>query len=430
MSEHSLPDLAVPAVKAPRVVIAGCGFGGLKLARTLKNSGFQVVVIDKNNYHMFQPLFYQVATSGLEPSAISFPLRKIFHHAANVHIRTAEILEIMPDSKTLRTDRGNITYDHLVLSMGAGSNYFGNTAMEAASIGMKSTSEALHLRNRILEMLEDKVSGAAAGSTDIVVVGAGPTGVELAGALAEMKRHVFPKDYPELNFSEMNIHLLQGADRVLNTMLPESSSRAAGYLQSLGVTLHLDVMATSVENGVISLSNGKQLPYGLLIWAAGIKPFAVPGLPADSVARNGRIICDRFMAVKGLSHVYGIGDQAWVEDPEWPNGHPQVAQPAIQQGALLGKNLLNSLKNKPARPFSYKDLGSMATVGRNKAVVELRLFKFGGLPAWMVWMAVHLMSIVGVKNRLFIFINWLWSYITYDQSLRLLIRPWSGKKPS
>lgn len=417
-------ELGIPEPAGSRVIIAGCGFGGLKLARDLRKSSYQVVIIDRNNYHMFQPLFYQVATSGLEPSAISFPLRKIFHNASNVHIRTAEILEVQPESKTLRTSAGTVHYDHLVLSMGAGSNYFGNREIESRSVGMKSTAEALQLRNSILEMLENRVNGDIGKCTDIVVIGGGPTGVELAGTLAEMKRHVFPKDYPELDFSAMQIHLLQGTDRLLNTMSEKSSIKALEYLKKLGVRVHLNILATSAQEGILTLNNGENLPCGLVIWAAGIRANALPGLPSETVARNGRIICDRFMAVKGLDNVYCLGDQAWVEDTDWPDGHPQVAQPAIQQGQLLAKNLKAMSKGKNRIPFTYKDLGSMATVGRNKAVVELPFLKFGGWTAWMTWMAVHLMSIVGVKNRLFIFINWLWSYLTYDQSLRLLIRPW------
>lgn len=428
MDVQNLPELGVPAAHGPRVVIAGCGFGGLKLARELRKSSFQVVIIDRNNYHMFQPLFYQVATSGLEPSAISFPLRKVFHHAGNVHIRSAEIMEMQPATKTVITSSGAISYDYLVLGMGAGSHFFGNQAIEARSVGMKSTSEALYLRNSILEMLENRVNGDTRKCTDVVVIGGGPTGVELAGSLAEMKRHVFPKDYPELDFSGMNIHLLQGTDRLLNTMSPASSAKAEEYLKKLGVLVHLNVLATGADDDFITLNNGQTLPYGLVIWAAGIRASGIAGIPAGSVARNGRIICDRFMAVKELKDVYCIGDQAWVEDPAWPEGHPQVAQPAIQQGTLLAANLLAGLKGKKIKPFTYKDLGSMATVGRNKAVVELPWLKFGGWTAWMVWMAVHLMSIVGVKNRLFIFINWLWNYLTYDQSLRLLIRPWKRRE--
>lgn len=424
MDVQNLPDLGVPPTNGQRVVIAGCGFGGLKLARELRKSAFQVVIIDRNNYHMFQPLFYQVATSGLEPSAISFPLRKVFHHAGNVHIRSAEIMEMQPATKTVITSSGAISYNYLVLGMGAGSHFFGNQALENQAVGMKSTAEALYLRNSVLEMLENRVNGETGKCMDVVVIGGGPTGVELAGSLAEMKRHVFPKDYPELDFSDMKIHLLQGTDRLLNTMSPASSAKAEQYLTRLGVQVHLNVLATGAGEGFLSLNNGQNLSYGLVIWAAGIRANRMAGIPDEAVAKNGRIICDRFMAVKGLKDVYCIGDQAWVEDPAWPDGHPQVAQPAIQQGALLAANLLATSKGKKIKPFSYKDLGSMATVGRNKAVVELPWLKFGGWTAWMVWMAVHLMSIVGVKNRLFIFINWLWSYVTYDQSLRLLIRPW------
>ncbi|MBS3915183.1 MAG: NAD(P)/FAD-dependent oxidoreductase [Bacteroidetes bacterium] len=422
-------SLGVPDSPLPRVIIAGAGFGGLKAAKVLKNKAFQVVIIDKNNYHQFQPLFYQVAMSGLEPSSVVFPLRKVFHGAKNIHFRTAEIQSLDVQRNILITSGGEISYDYLLLSMGAKTHYFSNNNLEDNSIGMKSVSESLYLRNQVLQMLEDSVAGIQSQNTiDIVVVGGGPTGVELAGSLAEMKKMMFPRDYPEMNFDTMKITLVEGSERILSALHPKSSDRAEKYLKKLGVEVILNARATKVENHVLILDNGKEIPHGLMIWAAGITPNPIAGLPAESIAKNGRILTDAYLKVRGTSNIYCIGDQAWNEELQYPKGHPQVAQPAIQGGDLFSKNLLRSLKKQEPKPFHYKDLGSMATVGRNLAVAEIFGLKLGGFIAWVIWMAVHLMSIVGVKNRLIIFINWLWNYITYDQSLRLLIKPFLKNK--
>ncbi|MCC7297123.1 MAG: NAD(P)/FAD-dependent oxidoreductase [Bacteroidia bacterium] len=421
-------NLGVPDSPHPRVVIVGGGFGGLKAARTLRNKSFQVVLIDKNNYHQFQPLFYQVAMSGLEPSSVSFPLRKIFHKVQNIHVRTATVNSVSTQNKILNTDMGEITYDHLLLGMGAGSFFFGNAGFENHALGMKSVSESLYLRNQVLQMLEDAVNKGSSENIDIVVVGGGPTGVELSGSLAEMKKMMFPNDYPELDFNMMKIWLIEGSNRILSNMGEKSSAKALKYLQKLGVEVVLNTRLEKVENNIAFLNSGNSIPHKLMLWAAGIKAFQIDGIPSTSLAPNGRILTDGKLKVKGCENVYCIGDQAWVEDPNWPKGHPQVAQPAIQQGALFAKNLIAAQKGKALKNYTYKDLGSMATVGRNLAVAELGKFKPSGFIAWVIWMAVHLMSIVGVKNRLLIFINWLWSYITYDQSLRLLIKPFKKKE--
>lgn len=411
--------LSIPESPFPRVVIAGGGFGGLQLAKSLKNKPFQVVLIDKNNFHQFQPLFYQVAMSGLEPSSIVFPFRKIFQKAKNVHFRMTEILEVIPQKNTLITANGIVTYDYLVLAMGADTNYFGNPEIMAEAVPMKSVSEALFLRNTLLEKLETLSNQNPNAHLDLVVVGGGPTGVEIAGMLAEMKNTVFPKDYPEMDFTGMNIHLVQGMNRVLNTFSEESSRKAQKYLEKLGVTVHVDTLVQGAKEGVLKTSKN-EIPYHLLIWAAGIKANGLKGLEEGSMGQGGRLLTHRNL--KSLKHenIFAIGDQAMVvNDPAFPQGHPQVAQTAIQGAMYLSK----LFQGKAEEHFRYKDLGSMATVGRNLAVVELKLIRFGGWFAWITWMFVHLMSIVGVKNRLFIFINWLWNYITYDQSLRLLIKP-------
>lgn len=421
--------LGVPETADKRVVIAGGGFGGLEVAKRLKNSGYQVVLIDKHNYHQFQPLFYQVAMCGLEPSSISFPLRKVFHKAKNIHFRTAGILSVDTSNKLLIAEEGSIRYDYLILAMGAGNNFFGNASMEAGSLGMKSVSEALFLRNRLLGMLEEVANGIRSNAEmDICVIGGGPTGVEICGALAEMKKHVFPQDFPGIDFSAMHIRLLEGSDRLLAAMDLKSSERAMNYLTRLGVEVVTGAVAESCTDAEIRLKDGRTFAAGLIVWAAGVKANVIEGLPTESVLPNGRIKTNRMLQVNGLDNVFCIGDQALVEDINYPKGHPQMAQPAIQQGALVASNLKAKWKGKPEKPFEYKDLGSMATVGRNLAVAELKGLKLGGFVAWIIWMAVHLMSIVGVKNRLIIFINWLWSYVTYDQSLRLLIRPFPEKK--
>ena len=410
-----------------RVVIVGGGFGGLKIARDLVKSDYQVVLIDKNNYHQFQPLFYQVATAGLEPSAISFPFRKIFQKAHNVHVRVAEVKKIDPAQNRLETSIGIINYDYLVLAIGADTNFFGNAGMAEKAIPMKSVAEALMLRNTILQNYEDALitedPEKRKGLMNIVVVGGGPTGVEVSGTLAEMKKMVLPKDYPELDFRMMQVHLLEGSPKVLNGMSEVASQKAKKYLEQLGVDVRLNARVKDYDGTTVSLDDGSTIRTDTLVWAAGVTGNKIEGLEPNVYGRANRIRVDRYNRVEGHDNIFAIGDIAWMTEEKYPNGHPQVAQVAIQEGALLAKNLKGELKGKPFRQFSYKDLGSMATVGRNKAVADLPKFKFQGFFAWLVWMFVHLMSIVGLKNRLIIFINWVWNYVTYDQSLRLIIKP-------
>lgn len=416
--------LNIPESDKPRVVIVGLGFGGLRAARKLINKNFQVVLIDKNNYFQFQPLFYQVAMSGIEPSSISFPIRKVFQRAKNVYFRKAEVISVDSETQQLITKEGQIKFDHLLLAMGAGNNFFGNKSMEANAYTMKTTAESLNLRNSILQLLETNISKPKAEQIlNIAVIGGGPTGVELSGALGEMHKTVLPHDYPDLDFNQMKVYLLEGSDRVLSNFDVKSSERAAKGLKKLGVEVVTSVRAEKYENQIIYLTNGETLKCGMAIWAAGIKANKIEGLAENSYLPNGRLKCNGYLQVEQYKNIYAIGDQANVEEAAWPKGHPQVAQPAIQQGLLFAKNLISQQKNKDIETFKYRDLGNMATIGRNLAVVEIGKFKIGGFIAWFIWMAVHLMSIVGVKNRLFIFINWVWSYITYDQSLRLIIKP-------
>ena len=413
-----------------KIIIIGAGFGGLRLARKLSNKkGFEILLIDKCNYHQFQPLFYQVATSGLDASNISFPLRKVFHNSRNIRYRMAEVTAINTKNRIVQTTIGDFNYDTLVIATGAGTNFFGNAGMEANAFPMKSTAEALQLRHRFLHNFEDAVH--VTGEVErqrllnVVVVGGGPTGVELSGAIADMKRDVLPKDYPEIDFSKMNIYLLEGTGKILGNMSEKSSSASRRYLERLGVTVLTNSILSGYDGKTAMLKDGKTIETSLVIWAAGIKGNIPAGIDKELIAKGNRIKTDRFCRVLGSEHIYAIGDVASMEDPAWPSGHPQVAPVAIQQADLLVKNFLAGINgNNNALAFSYNDKGSMATVGRNLAVVDVPKPKMhlGGFFAWLVWMSLHLMLILGVKNRFFVFINWVYNYFTRDQNLRLIFK--------
>jgi len=422
----------IPEVEKNRIVVIGGGFGGLTLAFKLVKTNYQIVLIDKHNYHMFQPLFYQVATAGLEPSAISFPFRKAFQSKQNIHIRITEVLRIEPENKRVITNVGIVNYDYLVIAVGATTNFFGNELIQEKSFPMKSISEALGLRNAILQNFENMLISEdpdeKEGMMNFVVVGGGPTGVETSGALAEMKRFVLPKDYPEIDFSRMNIYLIEFSPKLLKEMSGISSAKAHEYLTKLGVIVKLNTAVNNYDGRMVTLNNGTSIRCDTLIWAAGVKGNATKGINHESKGRADRLIVDQMNKVKGYTDIYAIGDIALMSIDKYPNGHPQVAQVAIQQATNVALNFRNMAKGKPAEPFVYKDLGSMATVGRNLAVVDLTFVKFQGFFAWLVWMFIHLKSILGVKNKLLTFINWFWSYVTYDQSLRLIIKPKSKPK--
>ncbi|MEO7924673.1 MAG: NAD(P)/FAD-dependent oxidoreductase [Chitinophagaceae bacterium] len=415
-----------------KIVIVGAGFGGLKLARQLNNKpGFEVVLIDRFNYHQFQPLFYQVATAGLDASNISFPLRKVFHKSKNVRIRLAELKQVLPAENKIITNTEEISYDALVLATGADTNFFGNPEVTANAFPMKSTVEALQLRYRLLQNFEKALTANDEQELkqlmNIVVVGGGPTGVELSGALAEMRKYVLPKDYPELDFSSMNIYLLEGAGKLLAAMSEKSSAQSQHYLEKLGVKVMTNALVDNYDGQTVSLNDGRQLKTATVIWAAGIKGNIPVGFDKILVVRGNRIKTDRYCRVQGYNNIYAIGDLAYIETPKYPNGHPQVAPVAMQQAELVAGNLkLIERKSNPEKQyqFEYKDKGSMATVGRNLAVVDVPKPKlhFGGFMAWMIWMGLHLMLILGVKNRFFVFCNWLYNYITYDQNLRLVFK--------
>lgn len=415
-----------------KVVIIGAGFGGLRLARKLSNkANFEVILIDRFNYHQFQPLFYQVATAGLNGSDISFPLRKVFHGSKNVHYRMATVKQLTLSENKVQTDIGDFDYDQLVIATGADTNFFGNTGMEAHALPMKSTGEALQLRNRILENFEKAINAKDPSEIqrllNIVVVGAGPTGVELSGAIADMKRFVLPKDYPTLDFNKMNIYLLEGTGKTLGMMSEKSSARSLKYLQELGVTVRTNTMMESYDGKTATMKDGSQIETATVIWAAGIKGNVPAGIDPSLVVRGNRIKVNRRCQVEGYDNVYAIGDVAYMEEPAYPKGHPQVAPVAMQQADMLHHNLtrINMKSGKQHFvDFEYHDKGSMATVGRNLAVVDIPKpnWHLGGLLAWMIWMALHLMLILGVKNRFFVFLNWVYSYFTRDQNLRLILR--------
>ncbi|MFL5762771.1 MAG: NAD(P)/FAD-dependent oxidoreductase [Bacteroidia bacterium] len=410
-----------------RIVVIGGGFAGLQLVRSLSNSNYQVVLIDKNNYHQFQPLFYQVATAGLEPSTISFPFRKIFQKSKNVHFRVCEVNRIDTEKNQLETSIGVVDYHYLVIAIGADTNFFGNTKLMDLAYPMKSVSEALALRNTILQNYEDALSETdrerKKALMNIVVVGGGATGVEVAGTLSEMKRCILPKDYPELDFKMMQVYLLEGSGKILNVMSENASSKAEEYLRKMGVNVFLNARVKDYDGEKVSLDGGKEIHTKTVVWAAGVTGNKIEGLREEAVGKGNRISVDRFNRVKGYENVFAVGDIAYMTEEKYPNGHPQVAQVAIQQAKNLAKNFKKMFSGGSLTEFSYKDLGSMATIGRNKAVADFPRWKFAGFFAWLMWMSVHLMSLVGGKNRLFAFINWAWSYVTFDQSLRLILKP-------
>jgi len=420
----------IPETAKKRIVIIGAGFGGLKLAKKLVGSGYQIVLIDKNNYHQFQPLFYQVASAGIEPSSILFPLRKIFQNQKNIYIRVAEVYSVDSKNKKLHTSLDTVWYDYLVISTGVNSNFFGMKKMEKFAIPMKSVSEAMALRNKLLMSFEKAVTlrdeEEKRSLLNVVVVGGGPTGVEVAGAIAEMKNFVLPKDYPDLDFNLMQISLIEGSPALLGGMSVHASEKALFYLKRLGINTLLNSKVTDYDGKILSLGDQQPIKTQTVIWAAGISGQVPPGISTDSIGRGKRLIVDEYNQVKGLEDIYAIGDVSVMSTTEYPNGHPQVAQVAIQQGKNLARNFVAMQKNTPLKIFKYTDRGSMATIGRNRAVADLSFLKFSGFIAWLTWMFVHLMAIVGVKNRLLIFVNWMWNYITYDQSLRLIL--WAAVK--
>ena len=417
----------IPETDKKRVVIVGGGFAGLKLLGKIGCDGFQIVLIDRNNFHQFQPLLYQVATSGLEPTAISFPIRKILQKEKDIHFRVAELTEIQSDKNEISTSVGNLKYDYLILSIGANTNFFGQQNIEKFAYSMKTASDAILIRNTMLENFElallDTEPEEIGKYLNVVLVGGGPTGVELAGALAEMKRFIFPKDYPELDISKMRIILYEASDRLLASMSDKAAQKSKQYLEKLGVEVYVGTRVLDYNGTLLKTSNGKSVPSKTVIWAAGVQANPVAGLRKEVFGRGKRILVDQFNRIKGYENIFALGDLSLMETKNNPNGHPQVAQVAIQQAKQLADNIHRLKAGTQLKPFQYKNKGAMATIGRNLAVADLPHAKLSGFLAWVMWSFVHLFTIMGVKNRLFVFLNWSWGYFTYDQSLRVLIRP-------
>ena len=408
-----------------KIIVIGGGFAGLQFAKKLNgNRTKKLVLIDKVNHHMFQPLFYQVACGRIEPSNISFPFRKIFQRSKNIQFRMTEVKQIIPSENKIITEDHVFHYDKLVIATGCKTNFFGNQKMENLAFGMKNTHEAISIRNHVLLTFEKLIiekSRSDDGNWNIVIVGSGPTGVELAGAFAEMKREILPRDYPRMNFDDLEIILVSSTEKPLAVMSEESQEKSEQYLKDLGVRFISNDMVTDYDGDRVYLSSGNVIPSNNVIWAAGVTGNIIEGLTENSI-KNNRYIVDRYNKIVGFDDIYAIGDIAYMETPKYPNGHPQVANVAINQGKNLAKNFLKKSKNE-WQPYEYDDKGSMATIGKHRAVVDLPKFKFQGIFAWYFWMFLHLMLILSVRNKLAIFFNWMWSYINRDSSLRLIIIP-------
>lgn len=422
----------IPSSPYKRIVIIGGGFAGISIAKKLRNKKYQVVLLDKHNYHTFQPLLYQVATGGLEPDSIAYPIRKVIQEYDDFYFRLADVKEIDAKQNLILSDIGDLHYDYLIIATGTKTNYFGNKEIERNSMSMKTIPQSLNLRSYILENFEQALLAddeiERENLMNFVLVGGGPTGVELAGALAEMKKAILPKDYPDLNIDKMQINLIQSGDRILNTMTEKSSEASEKFLKSLGVSIYKNVRVTGYDGHVVTTNGNLSFNTSTVIWTAGVQGKLISGLNKDAIfERIDRIKVDEFNKVKGYDNIFAIGDVAIMETEKYPQGHPQMAQVAIQQGVLLAENLIKLRKNEPLKPFEYNDKGSMATIGRNKAVVDLPKYHFNGVFAWFVWMFVHLISLIGFKNKAVVFLNWVYNYIRFDREARLIIRPYKRK---
>ncbi|WP_062058726.1 NAD(P)/FAD-dependent oxidoreductase [Aquimarina longa] len=422
----------IPHTNLSRLVVIGGGFAGVALARKMVKEDVQLILLDRHNYHTFQPLLYQVSTSSLEPDSIAYPLRKIVKRGKNTFFRMAEVESIDPDTKQVHTTIGNISYDYLVIATGARTNFFGNASIKSNAMRMKNLPQALNLRSLMLENLEQAVITSDPEERKellrFVLAGAGPTGVELAGGIAELKLNVLPRDYPDMDFDDMEIHLIEGASRVLPPMSEHASKKATQFLQNLGVQIHTNTQVKNYSDNLVTTNTDLSLKTATFIWSAGVTGAPVSGINANAlIPRANRYKVNEFNQVEGYENIFAIGDISVMETKIYPKGHPMVAQPAIQQGSHLAKNLKRHLKGKAMTPFKYFDKGSMATIGRNKAVVDIGKFKFGGFFAWFIWMFIHLWFLVGFRNRFVTFFNWVYNYINYDKAARLIVRPFKNK---
>lgn len=418
----------IPETGVPRIIVIGGGFAGISFIKKLKNENVQIVLFDRHNYHTFQPLLYQVSTAGLEPDSIAYPLRKVFRKNTDFHFRMAEVEKIDTENSTILTSIGNLRYDYLVIATGTRTNFFGNKSIAENSMPMKTVPQALNIRSLILQNIEKADITAdereRKSLLNFVIAGAGPTGVELAGALAEFRKGILENDYPELDEDEMQVHLIEGQNRVLPPMSEIVSKKAQKFLENLGVQLHLETFISDYDGKTVTTKDGKKFETATFIWAAGVTGAPIKGIDGEAlVEKANRYKVDGFNKINGFENIYALGDVALMVTNEFPKGHPQVAQPAIQQGKHLGKNFRKMLKGDKMEPFKYFDKGTMATVGRNKAVVDIGKMHFGGAIAWFLWMFVHLWFLVGFRNRVVTFFNWTYSYINYDRAARLIIRP-------
>ena len=422
----------IPSSSQKRVIIIGAGFAGIAIAKKLKNKNLQVVLLDKHNYHTFQPLLYQVATGGLEAGSIAYPIRKVIQEYPNFYFRMTSVKEIDTANQKIISEIGDLNYDYLVIATGSKTNYFGNKEIERNAMSMKTIPQSLNIRSLILENFEQAVlikdEAERNALINFVLVGAGPTGVELAGALAEMKKVILQKDYPDLDISKMQINLVQSNDRVLNTMSEKSSKAAEKFLLNLGVKIWKNIRVTNYDGRTITTNTTLTFDSATVIWTAGVQGAKINGLDAKSlVEKVERIRVNQYNQVVGYNNIFAIGDIATMETPNYPQGHPMMAQPALQQGKLLGENLVRLIHKQKMTPFEYNDKGSMATIGRNLAVVDLPHYHFSGVFAWFVWMFVHLFSLIGFKNKAVVFLNWVYNYIWFDREGRLIIRPYKKK---
>jgi len=422
----------IPKSSLPRIVIIGGGFAGIAMAEKLRNKRAQLVILDKHNYHNFQPLMYQVATGGLEAGSIAYPIRKIIQDYPDCYFRLAHVKEIDTKGKRIISDIGELHYDYLVIATGSKTNYFGNKEIQRNAMAMKTIPQSLNIRSLILENFEQAVLTEDAAERNCLInfclVGGGPTGVELAGALAEMKKEILQKDYPDLDITKMEINLIQSGDRILNTMSEKSSKAAEDFLHNLGVKIWKNIRVLNYDGRTVTTNSDVLFETSTVIWTAGVQGASISGIKGDSLIENAhRYRVNEFSQVAGHDNIFAIGDIAQMESSENPQGHPMMAQPALQQGRLLAKNILKLIEGTMMEPFEYNDKGSMATIGRNKAVVDLPRGHFHGVFAWFVWMFVHLISLIGFKNKAVVLMNWIYNYIRFDREGRLIIRPYKKK---
>lgn len=425
-----IQEIAIVNNDLPRVVIIGAGFAGINLIKTLRNKAVQMILLDQYNHHQFQPLLYQVAISGLEPDAVVTPIRKLFKSCKNLIYRMAKVESIDAQEKRVITDIGFVRYDYLVIATGSTTNYYGSKEIENNGIGLKNINDAINIRSWMIQNLEKTIDGSSEQEKDIltkfVVVGGGPAGVEMAGSLAEFKKNLLKSDYPEINGELMKIYLIQAGEKVLPTMSPRSSNHALKILEDLGVDVFLNTRVYNYdgENIQIDRGSGKEsLKAGSLIWTAGVKGNPIHGIDSQSIVSGNRIRVNKFNQVEGLENAFAIGDIAAIISEEHPNGHPMVAQVAIQQGRSLGKNIISLVENKSLRsPFKYKDKGSMATIGKKDAVADLKIMFLNGKLGWLIWSFIHLISITGFRNKISIAVNWIFKYLTYENANQLIIR--------